>query len=734
MIKWISAFLLFLLSIFFIAIFYLSTIGIETNSFNNLIRNKLKNYNEDVDLKFSKAKLLLDIKSLNLKIKLINPKIESKKKEITFYNISSVISLKSYLNNDFAIKNIKLKTNKVELTELIKFIRLTYPSPFIFALNNSIKKGIIEGETELFFNKKGDLLENYEIVGSILDLETKKIDKHKLENINSNFKIKKNFYEFDIKSVKLYGINFDSTNINIKKNNTDLDISIVTKNLGKIENIDKFLNNFNYNVPYKNISLSNLDFSLNNKINFKLKKFVKLKDLRIEGSGLINNLLLISDDFEKYKKYIETKKNVEVQNNKINYKYNNKKLKFETSGKINFNDEFENYKFDITLDYKNNLKIFNADFELNNPSINFESLNYHKPADKEANLKIGIIFDKNKKIIKNLKYDESKNNITINNLQLSNKYRIYDFNNISISTLKNNNFNNDFKIIKKNNKIDISGKKYDATYFFKTLNEDNDSKILSKKFKGKINFKIDEIISKNEPIFDFTGNGQLSSGKVQKLNAKANFSENEFIDISITPTSSNKKKLIIYSDRAKPFVDDFKFVKGFSEGRLEYTSIYDNKISKSNLKINDFKVKNVPVLARLLSLASLQGMADLLTGEGIRFSEFEIDFTSEGKLVTIDELYAVGPAISILMSGYVEKDKLVSLRGTLVPATTLNKVIGSLPLIGKILVGSKTGEGIFGVSFKIKGHPKKLKTTVNPIKTLTPRFITRTLEKIKKSN
>ena len=152
------------------------------------------------------------------------------------------------------------------------------------------------------------------------------------------------------------------------------------------------------------------------------------------------------------------------------------------------------------------------------------------------------------------------------------------------------------------------------------------------------------------------------------------------------------------------------------------------------MKIYDFKVKDVPVLAKLLSLASLQGIADLLTGEGIRFSEFEIDFTSEGKNLTIDELYAIGPAISILMSGYVEKDKLVSLRGTLVPATTLNKVIGSLPLIGEILVGSKTGEGIFGVSFKIKGHPKKLKTTVNPIKTLTPRFITRTLEKIKKSN
>ena len=85
------------------------------------------------------------------------------------------------------------------------------------------------------------------------------------------------------------------------------------------------------------------------------------------------------------------------------------------------------------------------------------------------------------------------------------------------------------------------------------------------------------------------------------------------------------------------------------------------------------------------------------------------------------------------MDGYVEKNKLISVRGTLVPASTLNKTIGSIPLLGKILVGNKVGEGVFGVSFKIKGPPNKLETSVNPIKTLTPRFITRTLEKIKKN-
>ena len=99
----------------------------------------------------------------------------------------------------------------------------------------------------------------------------------------------------------------------------------------------------------------------------------------------------------------------------------------------------------------------------------------------------------------------------------------------------------------------------------------------------------------------------------------------------------------------------------------------------------------------------------------------------------IDEIYAIGPAISILMNGYLEKDKLISLRGTLVPATTINRTLSSITLLGDILLGKKVGEGVFGVSFKIKGPPDKLNTTVNPVKTLTPRFITRTLEKIKKN-
>ena len=732
MIKKISIILSLLFGLIILISVYLSTVGIQTSSFNSIIKNKVRNFNEDINLKFTKAKLLLDIKSLSFKVRLLKPTIESNKSEINFHNINSIISIKSFLNNEFALKKIKFKTKKTEIKELVKFIRSTYPSPFAFFAKNLIEKGTIHIETEIFFNKKGELIENYEVKGSIINLETKITNKHRLLGVNSNFKIKKNLYQFDIKKFSFYDIQFDSTNLNIKKKEKDLIFSIVSKNSGKIESIEKLLNNFDYKLQNNNINFLNLSFDLKNEINFKIKKLTKFKDFNVKGSGKIHNLLFSSSLFEKFKEYIEIKKNVEFQKNEITYNYINNNFDLESSGEVNFSEEFNDYKFYFKHDKKNNLKIVNTHLDLKNILINLKNLEYNKPIKKKSDIKIEAIFGK-ETLIKKLDYNESKNIIKIKNLKLNEQNQILDFKEIFIKTSKNNVLNNDLNITKKNNKINISGKKYDATFFLKNLTEEKNSKIFSEKFKGKLDVNIDEITNETETIYNFSSKGEINFGKIDRLNAKGNFSKNEFLDISIIPLNSGKKKMYVYSERAKPFVENFDFIKGFTEGKLIYNSTYDEKSSISNLKIYDFKVQNVPVLAKLLSLASLQGIADVLTGEGIRFNMFEMDFKSKEKLMTFDEIYALGPAISILMEGYIEKKRLVSLRGTLVPATTLNKVIGSIPILGKILVGKKTGEGVFGVSFKIKGHPKNLKTSVNPIKTLTPRFITRTLEKIKKN-
>ena len=82
------------------------------------------------------------------------------------------------------------------------------------------------------------------------------------------------------------------------------------------------------------------------------------------------------------------------------------------------------------------------------------------------------------------------------------------------------------------------------------------------------------------------------------------------------------------------------------------------------------------------------------------------------------------------MEGYQDK-KVTSLRGTLIPAKTLNNMISKIPVIGDIIIPKEIGEGLFGISFKMKGPKGKIKTTINPIRTITPRFIQKIIDRKK---
>ena len=55
--------------------------------------------------------------------------------------------------------------------------------------------------------------------------------------------------------------------------------------------------------------------------------------------------------------------------------------------------------------------------------------------------------------------------------------------------------------------------------------------------------------------------------------------------------------------------------------------------------------------------------------------------------------------------GYSDKS-VTSLRGTLVPAKTLNKLISKIPVLGEIIIPKEVGEGLFGISFKMKSRER----------------------------
>jgi len=228
--------------------------------------------------------------------------------------------------------------------------------------------------------------------------------------------------------------------------------------------------------------------------------------------------------------------------------------------------------------------------------------------------------------------------------------------------------------------------------------------------------------------------GNIQKGKFVKISSKGDFGENKFLDISMKNDKKTKKKYLeIYSDLPQPLISEYNFFKGLTDGVLTFSSIIEEDTSTSKLIIDNFKIVNAPGVVKLLSLADFGGLADLAEGDGISFEKLEINMSNDKGFIKLEELFAIGPSISVLMDGYKTPSGLTSLRGTLVPAKNLNKLLSKIPVIGKIIIPKEIGEGLFGVSFKMKGMPGKIKTTINPIKTLTPRFITRALEKSKQS-
>ena len=365
-------------------------------------------------------------------------------------------------------------------------------------------------------------------------------------------------------------------------------------------------------------------------------------------------------------------------------------------------------------------------------NIFIDLINFKSNKKKKGTLKSRFIFGNNGLEIRSFEFNEEKNEIKVKNLKINKKNQIDQLKNIKIHTFKDGSKNNDFEITF-GKKIVIKGQKYDATYLLNQLTSNEESGLL-KKINKEVEIDLKTLITKSLiPLNNFRLIGKIENGEFVKISSKSEFKNNKYLDITLKRDENKKRILEVYSDLPRALLADFKFFEGIKDGKLLYTSVIDNSGSVSKLTIEDFKVLQAPAFATLLTLADLGGIADLLSGEGMSFDILEINLKEDKNIQTIEEILALGPSVSLQLDGYIEKKTgLVSLSGTIVPAKMLNNLISKIPVVGDILVGEKAGEGVFGVSFKMKGLPGKMKTIVNPVKTLTPRFITRALEKRKK--
>ena len=590
-------------------------------------------------------------------------------------------------------------------------------------------------------NKKDYLLEgNIKNKNSLINkklFQTIKLKYPQFNLINTNFE-SDNDFSFNINDkLKVDNLVINSNILidssQFKKNN------LVSKNFIEINDLID-LKDHEIKASYANKKLS-----IEGKGQVKLQKKFEFFDYEITNNGsdlnLVSNIQLSKLDIKNQnliKGYLpKTKDILNLKDHKIKLNYKGNDLSLKGSGKIKLEKELNKIEyFFSTKDKKYN---FETNLEINDTPLKIDFINYTKSKNLNSQLKINGNYTKKFGLdFKKISLLSKNNSLVVNDLIIDKKNKLYKVDKIDLDYFDNSDKKNIFVLNRiKNNDYELNGLLLNADSLITNLlknNDDHQIDIFRENINITLNFS-DVYLDNDNIVKNLNGKLRIVDNKVTQANISALFDNNENLKFTIK-TKDGEKITTLFSSRAKPLVKRYKFIKGFKDsdgGYLDFYSLKKEGISNSKLIIDNFKVKEIPVLAKLLALASLQGIADLLTGEGIRFTDFEMNFTNKNKVMTIQELYAIGPAISILIDGYISENNIVSLRGTLVPATTINRSIASIPLIGDLLIGKKAGEGVFGVSFKVKGPPKKLETTVNPIKTLTPRFITRTLEKIKKN-
>ena len=734
MIKKTIKYLLYFLILITIGVIYLSYFGIETKRFNQLIKDKISDTTKKIDIELQEVKIVLNLNNFSIGLKTYDSDIIFKDKKIKLKKIRTNFSIKSFFQKEFAIKNVSITTKENNFKDIISLARIYQNTPQLFIFNTMVKKGVVIADIVLNFDDKGKLTKSYNIKGSVKDGKIKLFNKKNINNISFNFNIKDKQYLLESSQIEYEKLKLSSKRIEVSNKEQYFlfvgDVSI-PKSL-----IDSNLLTVIFKNNLENIGINNVNFGSENSFSFRLEKKFKISNFKIDSKIDLQKLT-----YKKKTKLLRAiipnyNDSIELIDHKIELFLNKNKLSI--NGKGNFLIDEKINKINYEIKFNDDKYNFKSNVELSNIPLQIKILNYTKKENKSSLLNIEGFYKKNQNIyFKSILLKESENNFKISGLNLNQNNKINYIEEVNLDFLNDSKKENKILLKKNKENYKLSGKIFDGTILLdKILESDSEGNVFNilNDFSSVVKVSLNKIfIDDTNYLKNLNGSLMFNKNNLKNLDLKANFSDNKRLTFTVKTDQNNQKVTTLFSEHAKPFVKKYKFIKGFEEGYLDFYSVKKNNISNSNLKIIDFKLKEVPALTKILILASLQGIADLLTGEGIRFNEFEMKFRNEKKLMTIDEIYAIGPAISIMMDGYVQNDKLISLRGTLVPATTLNKFIGSLPLLGDILVGKKTGEGVFGVSFKIKGPPNKTKTTVNPIKTLTPRFITRTLEKIKKN-
>ena len=337
--------ILFTSLLLLLAIFYLSTFGINTKMLNNEIKNKLSTINPAIEFNINEVKYLLNPFNFTFNIIAKNSQILVEGNKLGLESIKTNVSLKSLINNQFSIYDLQISTAEIKLDDLILLARTVHNTPQLFILNTIVKDGIIVANININFDNQGKIKDNYQIKGLVKNVRVDILNKSRIKDLNFSFDIIKNKYSLNELSAIFNKIKISAPLIQIKEKDNlySIDGNISNKNQ-KLEgkDLEPIFGNLFDSSDIKKIELSST-----NNFSFTIDKKLRFNNLVLETNINLDQLTFIKKNLNLEPFLINTKEEIKLENHKIKINYNKDQLAIDGRGDIFLTDNIEKLSYNV---------------------------------------------------------------------------------------------------------------------------------------------------------------------------------------------------------------------------------------------------------------------------------------------------------------------------------------------------------------------------------------------------
>ncbi len=259
-------------------------------------------------------------------------------------------------------------------------------------------------------------------------------------------------------------------------------------------------------------------------------------------------------------------------------------------------------------------------------------------------------------------------------------------------------------------KVVVRGKTIDVRGMISALQQSSSTGTSSGKTID-LDVRVDQVLGHNGVILDdVTGTAQFGGGQVERLSITSGKTQDPFVSVTTDADEGKRKVTVRYPNAGN---------------LLRFLNVYRTSYGGS-LALN-YEGSAVDGAGR--GQLSMWGFRVLEGNRNISVSRLSIPFASRNNRISIFKSTMTADSLDATARGSINlESRYMSIRGTIVPTTGLNRLPASVPILGDLL-GARKRKGLIGVAFTLSGPLSAPALKLNVASAVTPGIVRRLFKK-----